>query len=244
MSANNVEDAKKLGTVIQNETVKHRKDPRYIPNGADKGYGVDYIGYDPNLAHLDEKALAMGELKKLYDARGNPNIQATYTATESDIESFRKLRNAEYLSAFDNMVSQEYLSKADPAQQQWLAQVYPEIYQRRIDEINRIAELQKRLAILEITGPRTKEDLEFIFWMEMNPDEKKKVEKAVHLGVGRATTGEDDLKVGWLNKHLGLSSLVPTHHTYTQGPYEYGRSLINGPTVPKKGAWGFDMSKR
>ena len=55
---------------------------------------------------------------------------------------------------------------SDPARADFWNNVAPWITQLKIDEINKNAELQKRLAVLKVTGPRTEDDFKLLYMIK------------------------------------------------------------------------------
>jgi hypothetical protein len=53
-------------------------------------------------------------------------------------------------------------------------QIYPAYFQRREDQIDETADLQKRIAKLRLYGPRNLGDLEMEYWLRTHPEQVPK----------------------------------------------------------------------
>lgn len=140
------------------------------------GYGIDYFGDTAAQKHakdIEIKAKALQDIRDIYAAEGKntSNIISTLNVTDEDVKAYKAFLDLEYLRDFDFYTGDKFLKGANPAQVKWIHDIYPDIFQRRVDELDKVLNVQKKVAMLNIMGPRSKEDLLFMY--ELNLFKKK-----------------------------------------------------------------------
>ena len=155
-------------------------------------YGVDYFTGTKAQEHARDtsiKAKALADIRSIYDQSGEKNLQAHLTVTDQDVAAYKSFLNLEYLRDFDYYTGNKFLKGANPAQIKWIHEIYPDLFQRRVDELDKILDVQKKVAMINIMGPRSKDDLLFMY--ELNLWKTKDftkydaiVNKSVALGTG------------------------------------------------------------
>jgi hypothetical protein len=119
-------------------------------------FPAKYVGSDPD---EDTKQIAKIEYLKRFSADDVPILK---TVTDEDAKWLmdKELQRTRYI--FDNwfgtLFDLEDINKLRTAQE-----LYPEYFKMRESEIMKQAELQKRLALMKLYGPRTLEDLQFLY---------------------------------------------------------------------------------
>ena len=75
----------------------------------------------------------------------------------------RKLQQGAEMG-FDGWFANTWQFESDnPVMQRWARDVNPEYFRRREEQIQNMAELQKKIALMKLYGPRTAEDLELLY---------------------------------------------------------------------------------
>ncbi len=180
-------------------------------------YGSDYFTGTAAHKHaqdLEIKAKALHDIRKIYHEQVGalPEPQATVTVTDSDVAAYKAFLDLEYLRDFDLFTGEKFLKEADPAQIKWINDIYPDIFQRRIEEIEKILNVQKKVAMINILGPRSKEDLMFMYELElMATRDKSKLEAILHKSVAEQVgTGDKEKKVRGFLSSAKMFSNFPT----------------------------------
>lgn len=229
MSSEIEKDAKPLGKKIKKTL--NKIGPEYDQTGTLGDYGIDY--FDDTAAraralHIDTKAKALKDIRQIYANNEVGPTQAHLEVSEKDIEAYQAFEALEYLRDFDVFAADKFLKDADPAQVKWFYDIYPDIFQRRIEEIDKVLAVQKRVAILNVMGPRSKEDLHFLYELNLLGQKNKArmdsiLNQPVSIGVGRGV-GKNQRVRGWLNNtimHANFPQTKFTSPTFASG-YEGG----------------------
>jgi len=159
-----------------------------------KGYGIDYFGGTGAKRHaenLDTKTKALREIRDIYEANVGQAPVVNVDVTEKDVEAYKAFQDLEYLRDFENFAGESFLAGANPAQVKWFYDIYPELFERRVEELDKVLNIQKKMAIMNIMGPRSKEDLLFMYEVDqMKQKDNSRFEtlfyKPVTMGVGEA----------------------------------------------------------
>ena len=167
------------------------------PTSFQKKYGADYFTGTEAHKHaqdLEIKAKALQDIRKIYKETKGEHAEpvATVSVTDKDVEAYKAFLDLEYLRDFDLYTGEQFLKDASPAQVKWINDIYPDIFTRRIEEIDKILNVQKKKALINVLGPRSKEDLMFLYEIDLmrskkDGDEKYKAifETSVALQVGQ-----------------------------------------------------------
>lgn len=97
---------------------------------------------------------------------GQTGTWLSYAPTERDYKHIKLLSDLQELIEYDRAV-QHILDPTDSDKAEMLNTIYPEFFQKRIEFISKVAELQLSYAFLMMDGIQTREDLELIacFWL-------------------------------------------------------------------------------
>lgn len=135
--------------------------------------------YAPTPSAMDR---AMALRSQLVDSNGVvPGIGvATFDERTSDwlLDKAALAEKLRYDAAFTQL-----FDHADHATRDKFLKLYPEYAQKRIDQIRTIASIQVQLAMMHVTGPQTKDDLDLIIGIANAEDRQKllqTISKPVH----------------------------------------------------------------
>lgn len=165
-------------------------------------YGVDYFSGTKAQEHARDtqiKAKVLSDIRDIYAQNGQTGLVTNLAVTPEDVAAYKSFLNLEYLRDFDYFTGDKFLKDANPAQVKWIHDIYPDLFTRRVEELDKILDVQKRVAMLNIMGPRSKEDLLFMY--ELNRFKTKDINKfnaVVNTSVA-ASTGEVKYTRGALN---------------------------------------------
>jgi hypothetical protein len=204
--------AKKVGKKV--------KKPTDLGHGAEfranddwqKKYGIDYLtgtGARRHAQDVEAKAKALADIRDIYEASGNDaaNLQSTITVTEKDVEAYKAFQDLEYLRDFDDFTGKAFLKGATPAQVKWIHDIYPDIFDRRVKELEKVLNVQKKVAMLNILGPQSKEDLLFMYELEnMKLRDRAKYEQILETSVATQVGAQKQWTRGMLNVAVMFNS--------------------------------------
>lgn len=112
-------------------------------------------------------------------------------------------------------------SQADHANRDKFMKLYPEFAQKRIDHIKTIASIQVQLAMMKVTGPQTKDDVDLIIAL-MNMPNKDNVQAildqtVVNLDRVAATQNPNNTVRGFFNPFRFMSGQRSNPYAYQDG---------------------------
>lgn len=158
---------------------------RGIP--APKGKNLAPGSYFPTSRAEENLGFKHTVFKKLSEemSEGGSAGQVVYNPDQYDFEYWREKDAAMKNIGFENWLINS-INVDDPNQRKWLQEIVPEVMQKRIDFIDDIADIQKRLARIQNLGPQSKEDLEFLYQLRSMDEQTRKIMdayigKPVHL---------------------------------------------------------------
>ena len=127
-----------------------------VAPGDDFKYGADYFPVTP-----EKRAEIMREKEKLMRQLGDG-----WNASITDKDAMVAIKQNERMEKkrFDDWFS-EFLPNSldDPASQRVAQELNEDFFQRRIEKINQWSEIQKKIAIIQLMGPKNKEDLYILY---------------------------------------------------------------------------------
>lgn len=94
-----------------------------------------------------------------------PDLNARYDVSQSEIDALVRRYDELDLINFEKSIATWFDTK-DPTHQRLINELYPEYFERRIDQIEANLEVQRKVAHLRLLGPRSKEDLRFAYFLE------------------------------------------------------------------------------
>ena len=106
-----------------------------------------------------EKARVLNEMKGVYGYGTLNNTQVVMNVSDEDVEAWKSKEKMKQQIQFDSWISQRYQPFTNPAEANWLQSIYPEYFQARIEENEALHELQAHWNKIQISGPKSKEDL-------------------------------------------------------------------------------------
>lgn len=129
------------------------------------GFGAQYSKRGEQERTLKIKQDYVAWLNKK-DVQGRVgDLRASYVPTPEDIEVLLQKNDEQELYNFENFLASRF-NMDDPTHQAIINEVYPQFYDRRIEEIDRVADLQKRLAKIKLLGAHSKEDFYFLYALD------------------------------------------------------------------------------
>lgn len=150
-------DATKVG--------KERRD--YENNFFDTGVTLG-DGQFPAQYHARTEAERAIGLKQDYVRHLNefkPELNARYDVTQSEIDALVRRYDEVDLINFERHITSWFNIK-DPTHQRLINELYPQYFERRLDQIEANLEVQRRIAHLRLLGPRSADDLRFAYFLE------------------------------------------------------------------------------
>lgn len=173
-----------------------------------------------------QKYIPYDERDDIYQIKKDmpPQVQRVVTLGDEDVKYMLDKKKARDEVDFRAWI-QEYVSKSnDPVLLRYFEEHFPEVFEGKVKYISDTAELQKRLALIKIRGPREREDWMLIYALQKGiiniPD------WPVHMSDRQALLGQDSgFRRGYFN------------------PLRYTTSDINDPAV-KNSALALPLAPR
>jgi hypothetical protein len=131
-----------------------------------QGFGAQYQAMkDPPIV---EKTATYSKIGTSYAGQLGQNVtlpraMVTIPFDKSDMDAWQEKEKMNLQFKFDEWISATYDPFTDPAEAEWLQKMYPEYFEARIKENEALHDLQKQWAKIQISGPKSKEDL-YLMW--------------------------------------------------------------------------------
>lgn len=81
---------------------------------------------------------------------------------DSDLKVIEDIEKQKQTNSFESFVA-SYYDMNDPATAKLVEEMMPEYYEKRQESIEHMAELQKQLALIDLRGPKSKQDLMVLY---------------------------------------------------------------------------------
>lgn len=163
--------ASRSTTKDANVVGKARK--QYENNFFDPGVQIQDDTFPAQYYARPESERAIG-LKQDYIRHLNdwhPGLNARYDVTQQEIDALVRRYNEVDLLNFEKHIS-SWFNVQDPTHQRLINELYPQYFERRLDQIEANLEVQRRIAHLRLLGPRNADDLRFAYFLETGVIEK------------------------------------------------------------------------
>ena len=95
----------------------------------------------------------------------SPDLGAKYDVTDSEVDALVRRYSELDLINFERYIS-AWFDTGDPTHQRLINELYPQYFERRLDQIEANLEVQRRVAHLKLLGPRDADDLRFAYLLE------------------------------------------------------------------------------
>jgi len=116
-----------------------------------------------------EKARVLNAMKGVYGHGALEHTQVVMNVSDEDVEAWKSKERMKQQIEFDQWIGHRYQPFTNPAEANWLQSIYPEYFQARIDENEALHELQAHWNKIQISGPKSKEDLYLLYRVETDP---------------------------------------------------------------------------
>jgi len=128
----------------------------------DPGFARQYFTKDEAERRRDLQLSLAGDVAQ----KAGRGVQALVSPTEEDVNILVRRQAELDLYQFENWLASIY-DPRDPNMGRLINDMYPEYYQKRLEQIDMDAELQKRAAKLSLLGPQSKDDLWLLYNIHM-----------------------------------------------------------------------------
>lgn len=141
--------------------------------------------------------------------KNTKKLDTFYVPTEDDINVLLRKDQEKELLNFETFI-QSYFDLTNPIHQKLVRELYPNYFERRLDNIREVLSLQERVAKIKLLGMQTKEDVYFVYGL-MNGDIK--LPKDVVFDLDKAQNNADDrMQRGMFNfKRWAKKGSVPVN---------------------------------
>lgn len=182
--------------------------PNNIQKVATRGETDQKKVFPVQLGTADPDDLAMSLRSQVIDGDGKVPNMGQAIADDRVFNYLQRKKEAAIEADYRAWVMSQ-ANFSDPAQSQWWTEKFPWIRNLKIAQIEQDADLQKRLAIIKVTGPQSEEDFKLMY--ELQQGYRVMPSKPVH------ELNEDEKWVGDSNFVRGLFN--PLTRTPTPGGF-------------------------